>query len=338
MLPDLSTRQPSRLLLLDRALMRLAPQLSFGLFARFLVLTILFGAELLIFSVWLDNAALASRGGIMGFAGRWGAWTVHGIVGFAAIFVTFAFLKSKDALDRISSQVKPMPVAGSLLAAHIFAMAAFGALSWALYGNHILRPSASLAVPIWLLAGSCAIASAAFALIPPALWVRLVRETGWLWAYSLLAVSSACVLGIYSQSFWIPFAHLTFDLVKAFLSLFVSGIISDPATMTLGTTKFSVEIAPECSGFEGTGLILAFGAVWLWLFRRECRFPQALILVPAGVAAVYLLNAARLTALILIGNAGAPKSQRAGSIPKPAGSRLTALRSASRWPPGAWLG
>ncbi len=53
--------------------------------------------------------------------------------------------------------------------------------------------------------------------------------------------------------------------------------------------------------------MLAFGVMWLWLFRRECRFPQALVLLPAGVATIYLLNAVRITALILIGNAGADK-------------------------------
>ncbi len=293
--------------MLDRAQTQITRNLSFGLVSRLLVLTILFAAELLLMSIWLDNAALAPRRGLMGFAGRWGAWTVHGIVGFAAIFVTFAFLKSKAALDQISAQVKPVPVRRSLLGAHGLAMAAFGALSWALYGNRIAAPSASLAAPIWLLAGSGGIALAAFAFIPPVLWVRLIRETGWLWAYSLLAVVSACVVGTYSQSLWMPFARVTFGLVKTFLSPFVSGIIADPATMTLGTATFSVEIAPQCSGFEGSGLILAFGVVWLWLFRRECRFPQALILLPMGVAAIYLLNAARIAGLILIGTAGAPQ-------------------------------
>ena len=44
--------------------------------------------------------------------------------------------------------------------------------------------------------------------------------------------------------------------------------------------------------------------VWLFLFRKECRFPQALLLLPAGVVALFLLNAVRITALILIGDAG----------------------------------
>ena len=77
--------------------------------------------------------------------------------------------------------------------------------------------------------------------------------------------------------------------------------------MHLGTSKFAVEIAPECSGYEGAGLILAFGVVWLWFFRDECRFPRALLLIPAGVVLMYLLNAVRITGLILIGDAGATR-------------------------------
>jgi hypothetical protein len=84
---------------------------------------------------------------------------------------------------------------------------------------------------MWLVAGGFGIAFGAFSLIPLTLWVRLVRETGSLWAYALVAVVSACVVGRYSQSLWMPSAHLTFDVVKALLSPFVSGIVADPATM-----------------------------------------------------------------------------------------------------------
>lgn len=293
MLPNLSIRQSAR------------PLASFGLFPRLIALTILFAIELLLISVWLDDAALISQGGLLGFAGQWGAWIVRGIVGFAAIFFTFAYLKNKSALTEISSQVKQIPVNRRLLAGHLLAMAAFGSASWALYGNHIGASSATLITLVWLLAGVSGIVFGALAVIPLVLWARLIRDTDSLWAYTLLAVIFACGVGAYSRVFWLPSMRLTFNLVKAFLSLFVSGITANPATMILGTAKFSVEIAPECSGFEGAGLILAFGAVWLWFFREECRFPQALILIPAGVAIMFLLNAARITGLILIGDAGA---------------------------------
>ena len=65
---------------------------SFGLFPRLLALTILFAIELLLISVWLDDASLISRGGFLRFAGEWGAWTVRAIVGYSAIFFTFASL------------------------------------------------------------------------------------------------------------------------------------------------------------------------------------------------------------------------------------------------------
>jgi exosortase E/protease (VPEID-CTERM system) len=50
----------------------------------------------------------------------------------------------------------------------------------------------------------------------------------------------------------------------------------------------------------------------LLLFRKECRFPQALLLLPAGVVFIYLLNAVRIAVLILIGNAGAPQIATGG--------------------------
>ena len=295
MFPQATIRQPA------------ANQSSFGLFPRLLALTILFAAELLLISVWLDDTALISRGGFLGFAGHWGAWTVRGIVGFAAIFFTFAYLKSKAALHEISHQVKLSAVNPRLLAGHAAAMAVFGTASWALYGNHAAGSLASLVTLLWLLAGVSGIILGAFAFMPCVLWTRIIRDTGHLWAYTLLAVVFACVAGGYSQVLWLPSSRLTYALVKSFLGLFVSGIIANPATMHLGTSKFTVEIAPECSGYEGAGLIVAFGAIWLWFFRDECRFPRALVLIPAGVVLMFLLNAMRITGLILIGDAGATR-------------------------------
>jgi exosortase/archaeosortase family protein len=82
-------------------------------------------------------------------------------------------------------------------------------------------------------------------------------------------------------------------------------LIAEPATFILGTPRFLVFIAPECSGMEGLGLVLVFTVVWLWYFRKESRFPQALVLIPSALVTVWLLNVVRIAAIILIGNAGA---------------------------------
>jgi exosortase E/protease (VPEID-CTERM system) len=272
------------------------------------LLAILFAAEALFFSVWLDNAALALRAGLLpAFLAHWGAWTLRGVVGSVAIFLTFAYLKRKAVLIGISAEARRAPVSGSLLAAHAVSMAAFGAQAWFLYGDRLEPISGNLAVLVWLTTGTAGMAFAAFAFVAPAVWWRLLRQTGYLWVYAIAAVSAACVAGAYFRDLWNPMGRVTFALVQLLLRPFVSGIVANPASMTLGTAKFSVEIAPECSGFEGVGLILAFGVIWLCLFRRECRFPQAWLLLPAGVVTIFLLNAMRLAALILIGNAGAPQ-------------------------------
>jgi exosortase E/protease (VPEID-CTERM system) len=95
--------------------------------------------------------------------------------------------------------------------------------------------------------------------------------------------------------------------VYAVLRVFLPDIIGDAATFSLGTPRFTVGILAGCSGVEGLGLVLVFTTIWLWYFRKETRFPQALLLIPCSLACMWLFNILRLAALILIGNAGAPE-------------------------------
>ncbi len=296
----------------DRVRPHLARPQLFGVLPRLLALIVLFAAESLVLSVWLDNSALIARGGVIGSIGQWAAWTVRAIVGFTAIFVTFAHIGKNAALSTISRQAEQAPIRVALLIAHLLAMAVFGALSWELYGNHFRELSAGIAVSLWLLAGLAGIVLAASALLPVRLWLQFLRATGSLWALALTLAVAVGALGSFVRILWEPVSGLTFFLAKTFLKPFVSAVVADPASKLLGTPSFQVIIAPQCSGLEGIGLILAFSACWLWLFRRECRFPHALILVPAGVVTIFLLNAVRIATLILIGNAGAPQIATGG--------------------------
>src|SRR5262249_21996318 len=49
-----------------------------------------------------------------------------------------------------------------------------------------------------------------------------------------------------------------------------------------------------------------------WLFRRELRFPRAFLLLPAGTAAIWLSNSARIAALVLVGSWGRPEVAMSG--------------------------
>jgi exosortase E/protease (VPEID-CTERM system) len=105
-----------------------------------------------------------------------------------------------------------------------------------------------------------------------------------------------------TQQFWRPLAELTFILTRDVLELFYTDVISLPADFKLGTSTFTVNIAPACSGYEGMGLITVFTGLYLWVFRRDFRFPHALFLFPLGIITIWLFNVLRIAALIAIGS------------------------------------
>jgi len=152
----------------------------------------------------------------------------------------------------------------------------------------------------------------ALACVPLQAWTSLVRGTKLLWLYSLLAGGLAWCLRYPFQSLWDSSAtapgralqFITFHSVEAVLRLFIPDIYVNSDTFIIGTPNFSIFVAEACSGLEGIGLVTAFTVIWLWYFRRESRFPQALLLIPCALGCVWLLNILRISLLILIGNAG----------------------------------
>jgi exosortase E/protease (VPEID-CTERM system) len=158
----------------------------------------------------------------------------------------------------------------------------------------------------WVFAGGATIASWGLSAFPAATWVALISRSriGMFWG--LGAGVAAWTGGFFAQDFWKPFSRYTFLVVTWMLRWIYPNQISDPLKFVVGTPSFSVQIAPTCSGLEGIGLILAFLSIYLWLFRREFQFPSALVLLPLGAAVIWLLNALRIAALVVIGTAGWP--------------------------------
>ena len=276
------------------------------LIQRTSILALIFGVEALVASLFLDGENLPRQGILVSLLRDWGAWTVRWLVGFAALFTTFAWLRYRTALAGVSGALAQSPVRPVLLAAHFAAIAVFAGASAVLYGGgHGPLPLDALAA-LWGAAALAAMVSLALALIPGRLWVSLVRATGGLWLYCATAALLACSAGGLSQRLWGIAARSTFALVKAMVTLLVANPVVQPAALRIGTHRFTVVISPQCSGLEGVALLLVFGILWLTLFRKECRFPQALLLLPIGAAALFLLNAVRIATLVMIGHAGAP--------------------------------
>jgi exosortase E/protease (VPEID-CTERM system) len=277
--------------------------------ARLAILAGLIVVELLAISIWLDAELLRGRGALATVVHDWGAWSVRLGVAIVLGSLIFAESRAKNNFQRISAECAVHGIGWPLVAAHAAAMALFIGLSSMLFQHN---SSGNVLVLAWGVTGVASFALAAGAVIPARVWTDIFRSTGDAWIYGLAGALVACILGMLAQKLWLPLSHWTLSTVAMMLRPFFSVLLVDPSTMMIGTPKFQVEIAPECSGYEGMGLILAFSSAWLWFFRRQWRFPQALLLIPAGVALIWIANSVRIAGLIMIGNAGAERIAAGG--------------------------
>ncbi len=266
----------------------------------------LFAAELLLISARTPHIALQNATGLPGLVFLLGWWKMRALVTLAIVSLLFWQSRGKRNLESISELPIGPRVAWRWLLAHFAAILLFAGLTSLLFENRLQGIAADILVVVWATTGASAVVLGAFAFLPAAFWKEMLRGTGDLWAYVLVLGIGACVLAAYATPVWNPLARWTLRLAWLLLRPFVPGIRADPSNMLFGTPAFSVLVAPACSGYEGIGLILAFTTGWLWFFRREWRFPRALILIPMGIAAIWFFNAVRVAGLVMIGVAGAP--------------------------------
>jgi len=222
------------------------------------------------------------------------------------VFLIFGHSRLKALQERIP--FSRLWFAGHLICLAVvasFTMAAHGyaKFSWLLFDTFSYTKSAFYILATVLLA---------LAFIPPRSWKGAIRATGQLWILSTIAGVAGCVLSTLVVSIWRATSttqtgmiqRITVRAVKMILDLFTPDAFADPATFLIGTPRYSVIIAGGCSGVEGFGLVLLFTSLWLWVYRKETRFPQALMLIPCSLVCSWLMNILRLSALILIASAG----------------------------------
>ena len=94
----------------------------------------------------------------------------------------------------------------------------------------------------------------------------------------------------------------TVTLAGGLLRLLGHSVVLDVATKSFGTPVFTAQIAPSCLGYQGASLVLLFLSVYLYVARRQFRFPQAALVIPLAAVGIWLLNALRVALLVLIGS------------------------------------
>jgi len=154
---------------------------------------------------------------------------------------------------------------------------------------------------LWSVLSLAALATWLFSALPPRFYARWIARS----PSALLVAGGAGVvaygLGYWMQELWWLLQRSTFHMVALILQLLGQAAVIRPEELVIGTQRFTVYIAPRCSGLEGIGLICAFVSLYLLSCRKELSFPLALLLLPVGAISLWLLNSVRIAALILIG-------------------------------------
>ncbi len=273
--------------------------------ARPLAFALLLLSEVLLASLIFDTKDLAGKGALLHLAGDWAPPAIRFVIAMAGLAAAFSFPQWKRLSGEFESQLRSQPVAWGWFWVHLAAASTAFPLTAVLFWTK-LHPAVLLAVLAGVTAsGFLMVLAAARALLPGNLIRTALRAGGAGWALAAAMAGAAQFSGTLAQYFWRPSADLTFRIVNALLGPFLPRIVSDAETLTIGSERFTVNIAPACSGYEGVGLMLAFGGGWLWFFRNEYRFPISLLVLPVAAGLMWLLNCVRIAALILIGHSGA---------------------------------
>jgi exosortase E/protease (VPEID-CTERM system) len=259
--------------------------------------------EILYLTIAFDTGALAR---VPAFSAQLVGWSPQ-FLRLAITVTVVTLLVSGTQLRALLRDDRPRVgrARAYLLAAHLCAFVLFEQVTRIVMGSGFAGVShQDLWALAWFVAGATTLTLWGLVLLPYRAWLAAAWLGRWGLVLGFGLGSAAWAGGFLTQELWRPLARYTFAVVQWILHGLYADTVSDPAALVVGTRSFKVSIAPECSGYEGIGLILAFLGVYLWLSRKTLRFPNALVLLPLGAAAVWILNAVRIATLVVIGTSG----------------------------------
>jgi len=272
-------------------------------FGRWVFLVALLTAEFIAISLRFDAYSVRPDRALNGIISHAGTIARLGIaIGLATLMVAgsrWLRLLRQECLRVNDSSVVLSAIGGNLLAFFVF----YGLSTVTLEGAPSRHSDLALALA-WILAGFATLVFWAMAVLPAGLWYSILTRCGWSLAIGPALGLVAFLLGLLARNQWRLLSQATLRLVAFLLSLVFSDTVSEPGSAMVGIGSFSVSIAPECSGYEGVGMMAALLGVSLWLFRRDFQFPRALALLPLGMVLMWLANALRIAALVALGTYG----------------------------------
>ena len=266
---------------------------------RWLLAGVVLLVEYLVVSLNFDALTVRERGGSWRVIAGLGGLAPLGIAVAASVILLRGRLSKAKAPSEVSSTPQSLsPVAALPLLLHALLAVAFYAATQRIFAGDAPPGSPWLWLGLW---GGLGL-GLSFSLVWGLVDRRSIRwgKLAWSITGAVALGCAAWLAGAFSQSFWSPLSRATLGVVSWLLSPFPS-LESQPERLSLALNGFEVRVSSVCSGFEGIGLILVLMSAYLLAERDNLRFPNALLILPLSVAAVWLGNAVRIAALMLIG-------------------------------------
>jgi exosortase E/protease (VPEID-CTERM system) len=279
---------------------------TFALPSRLAIMAAIFIADKILLNQFVDFDRAQIAAGLGAWLRSAQHWGFRFIVAFVAAVMLFAWVQGGPRIEAAAAALRTGKLRLRFMLLHGLLILALIPLSYWLYRDDA-APLPLLAIAIvWVGLALGAAWSIVLTFAPPEAWAKVLRSLGVIWPYAAIAAVVGAGAMQLSQLLWAPTTAITFSLVRLVLLPFLPALNADVGARTLGTDRFEVLITDECSGLEGLGLVLAFCTAWLVHCRHEYRFPHALLVIPVGLAAIFVLNILRIAALVLIGTAGYP--------------------------------
>lgn len=236
-----------------------------------------------------------------------GWWSAFGQVGSlvsisAAVFTAGLLIRGRDLLTRLARATEKLgPPEIAWIVAHVVALAGFTAVSSMLFsGDTASSLGVGLTMALWVVAG-CASFATLFRATFGSAWYAVARVVFGVLAGGAALGLLAWLAGLRSIPLWDWLAGATLRTSGWLLVPFVESVRVIPEEMLLGIDDFDVTIAAECSGMENLGAVSVFLLGYFYTFREQIRFPQSLLLLPAALVLVFVLNSVRIAALVAVG-------------------------------------
>ncbi|PHS12108.1 MAG: exosortase E/protease, VPEID-CTERM system [Blastopirellula sp.] len=263
---------------------------------RACVLVLLLVCEILFLQLRYDGAAFVDDPTLSAYVLVNSKWLVRFGLSFVVGYIVITGSQIGQSYQAFATQFTPPPIRNYVV--HFMAFAGLAWQSSVVFNRVQLTP---LTVSIWTLAVVAVGGTWGVCVLPVSGWFHFVRHRVQRLLVAGAIATTACLLGAICTSPWDDLAAGTLLLSCGILTTFFENVTCDFNSRYLGIGDFGVEISPDCSGYEGVGLVTLFLTAYLWKFRSRFKFPNAYALLLIGVLICWCANSLRIAALVVIG-------------------------------------